>query len=184
MIKLRYWPLALATGLLLLAACTQLEPTPPDTPIVSPPVPTIASVTPTSGSLPALAPSLTLKTTRSPAQTPAPITTSAPTALPTPTPRPTPIPTLTPLLTPIPTPTSVPTPIPTVAPTLPLLGRYRLPIRGLYVQFERGGSKSTYCSGQLIKEFHAFNSVVGTTVAKEGGNNSLTPHPAAQQLNH
>jgi hypothetical protein len=42
-----------------------------------------------------------------------------------------------------------------------------LPVRGLYVQFERRGWPSEYSSGQVIQNFDQFDAVVGTTVAAE-----------------
>lgn len=42
-----------------------------------------------------------------------------------------------------------------------------LPIRGLYVQFERRGWASEYWPGQVIQTFDQFDAVVGSTVAAE-----------------
>ena len=42
-----------------------------------------------------------------------------------------------------------------------------LPVRGVYVQFERRGWASEYWSGQVIANFNSFDSVVGHTVAEE-----------------
>jgi hypothetical protein len=44
-----------------------------------------------------------------------------------------------------------------------------LPIRGLYVQFERRGWAAEYWSGQVIHQFDSVDAVVGTTVAAEVG---------------
>src|SRR5712664_505604 len=44
-----------------------------------------------------------------------------------------------------------------------------LPIRGLYVQFERRGWAAEYWSGQVIHQFDSVDAVVGTTVATEVG---------------
>ena len=42
-----------------------------------------------------------------------------------------------------------------------------LPVRGLYVQFERRGWPSEYWPGQVIQDFDQFDAVVGSTVAAE-----------------
>src|SRR6058998_3957645 len=42
-----------------------------------------------------------------------------------------------------------------------------LPIRGLYVQFERRGWPSEYWPGQVIQSFDQFDGVVGRTVSAE-----------------
>lgn len=135
--------------------------------------------TPTSTAVPTLpaTPSPTLKPTLASQPTPTLVVTptkvASPTPMLTPTISPTPAPTRTPTLTPtvtlMPTATFTPTPspTPTATPATPPLGRYRLPVRGLYVQIERRGVSSTYWSGQVIKEFNDFDPVVGTTVAKE-----------------
>jgi hypothetical protein len=78
---------------------------------------------------------------------------------------PTPTPAPTPTLEPTPTPT--PTPTPAVVATEPPLGRFRLPTRGLWVQFERRGSWTEYWNGQVIQDFNTFDPVVGSTIAKE-----------------
>ena len=46
-------------------------------------------------------------------------------------------------------------------------GNAALPVRGLYVQFERRGWAAEYWSGQVIRDFNTFDSVVGSTVAEE-----------------
>ena len=43
----------------------------------------------------------------------------------------------------------------------------RLPLRGLYVQFERRGLSSEYWSGQVISDFYVYDPIVGHTRAKE-----------------
>jgi hypothetical protein len=43
----------------------------------------------------------------------------------------------------------------------------RLPVRGLYVQFERRGLSSEYWSGQVISDFYVHDPLVGHTRAKE-----------------
>jgi hypothetical protein len=78
-----------------------------------------------------------------------------------PTPAPTPTPTLES------TTTRTPTPTPAVVPTEPPLGRFRLPTRGLWVQFDQRGSWTGYWNGQVIKDFNTFDPVVGSTIAKE-----------------
>jgi hypothetical protein len=63
-------------------------------------------------------------------------------------------------LTPVPTTTPIPparTPIPKVL----------LPVRGLYVQFERRGLPSQYWSGEVINGFNKVDDVVGHTVSEE-----------------
>jgi hypothetical protein len=47
------------------------------------------------------------------------------------------------------------------------LGRYLLPTRGIYTQFDRRGWASGYYSGDLIQSFNNFDSQVGSTVAQE-----------------
>ena len=42
-----------------------------------------------------------------------------------------------------------------------------LPVRGLYVQFERRGWPAEYSPGQVIQNFDQFDAVVGSTVAAE-----------------
>jgi len=42
-----------------------------------------------------------------------------------------------------------------------------LPVRGLYVQFERRGWSSEWWSGQVISDFNSMDDVVGYTVAEE-----------------
>ena len=44
-----------------------------------------------------------------------------------------------------------------------------LPIRGLYVQFERRGWSTEYWSGQVLQRFDSVDAVVGTAVAAEVG---------------
>ena len=44
---------------------------------------------------------------------------------------------------------------------------FSLPIRGLYVQFERRGWPAEYWQGQVIQNFDQFDAVVGSTVAAE-----------------
>jgi hypothetical protein len=54
------------------------------------------------------------------------------------------------------------------APALPRLrGRYRLPTRGLYVQFERRGYPNGYRPGQMLQQFNDFDPIVGRTVKEE-----------------
>ncbi|MGI8481726.1 MAG: hypothetical protein ACR2MF_06650, partial [Chthoniobacterales bacterium] len=47
------------------------------------------------------------------------------------------------------------------------LGRFLLPIRGLYTQIERRGWGAEYWSGQLMQTFNNFDSVVGSTPGQE-----------------
>jgi hypothetical protein len=47
------------------------------------------------------------------------------------------------------------------------LGRYLLPVRGLYTQIERRGCSSEYWSGELIQTLNNFDPVVGSTVWQE-----------------
>ena len=42
-----------------------------------------------------------------------------------------------------------------------------LPVRGLYVQFEKRGWPNGYWSGQVIADFNSFDSVVGHTISEE-----------------
>ena len=42
-----------------------------------------------------------------------------------------------------------------------------LPVRGLYVQFDRRGWASEYWSGQVISGFNTYDPVVGRTIAEE-----------------
>src|SRR5213593_766043 len=44
-----------------------------------------------------------------------------------------------------------------------------LPVRGLYVQFERRGWPAEYSPGQVIQNFDQFDAIVGSTVAAEVG---------------
>lgn len=60
--------------------------------------------------------------------------------------------------------------ITTGSPHLPIMlqePRPLLPVRGIYVQFERRGWPDGYWSGQVITDFNSFDSVVGHTVAEE-----------------
>lgn len=56
---------------------------------------------------------------------------------------------------------------PTVAPTAKLPPGALLPVRGLYVQFERRGWASEYWPGQVIQQFNITDEVVGHTVREE-----------------
>lgn len=47
------------------------------------------------------------------------------------------------------------------------LSRYRTPLRGLYVQFERRGWSSEFWSGQVLQSYEDFDSVLGRTVREE-----------------
>lgn len=49
----------------------------------------------------------------------------------------------------------------------PKVGRYLLPERGLYVQFERRGAPVEFWNGQLIQQFEEFDEVLGHTVRDE-----------------
>lgn len=46
-------------------------------------------------------------------------------------------------------------------------GRYRLPLRGLYVQFDQRGSENGYRPGQMIQQFNDFDPIVGRVVRDE-----------------
>ena len=46
-------------------------------------------------------------------------------------------------------------------------GRYRLPVRGLFVAFERRGYPNDYAPGQVIQQFNDFDSIVGHAVKDE-----------------
>ena len=64
--------------------------------------------------------------------------------------------------------TATPSPAPpTVAPTETPLPGSLLPVRGLYVQFERRGFNDGYWSGQVLQLFHTYDDLVGHTVAEE-----------------
>lgn len=74
-----------------------------------------------------------------------------------------------PIATPTPSPviTTV-TPIsPTITPTVTMNPEILLPVRCLYVSFERRGYPSGYYTGDLINRFNEYDPVVGHTVAEE-----------------
>ena len=106
----------LVVGLLiLLAACSEPEPTSTPTPTLTPtlvPTPT-PTLTPAPTATPTPEPTATFTPTPTATPIPSPTATYTPTATATPTPSPTP--TFTP--TPTPTPTNTPTPTPTFTPT-------------------------------------------------------------------
>jgi hypothetical protein len=68
-----------------------------------------------------------------------------------------------------PRPSPTPTPVPTATPvSADALGRYRLAMRGLYVQFERPDSPlGGYWFGQAIQQFNDFDARAGTTVSTQ-----------------
>jgi hypothetical protein len=70
-----------------------------------------------------------------------------------------------------PTSTAIPATIPPTAspapPTATAIPKVLLPVRGLYVQFDRRGYPSEYWSGQAIREFNNYDDVVGHTVSEE-----------------
>ena len=93
-------------------------------------------------------------------------------SVPTSSPSPTPLtPTLSPSpvpLTPTPTASPVPlTPTPSPLPTSTPIPKVLLPVRGLYVSFERRGSWWGYYSGDVITHFDQFDSAVGHTISEE-----------------
>jgi hypothetical protein len=57
----------------------------------------------------------------------------------------------------------------TSSPVPPHITPSALPIRGLYVQFERRGWSTEYWSGQVLQQFDSVDAVVGRTVAAEVG---------------
>ncbi len=64
-------------------------------------------------------------------------------------------------------PTFSPTLMPTTQPTKIPAPRVLLPVRGLYVQFERRGFPYWYWSGDVINDFYKYDDLVGHTVAEE-----------------
>jgi hypothetical protein len=90
---------------------------------------------------------------------------NSPTSLPTLSPT-----TIPPAITPASSTTTLSSPSatpPSPTATTISIPKVLLPVRGLYVQFERRGYPNDYWSGQAISDFYKFDDVVGHTVADE-----------------